>query len=203
LAPDYVIRVSDEGTVTPTNQVDPTEQLRRHLLRQMTFKIALQVNGKRITESAVFQLEHPTLMGTMNQFFELRVVHQPRDISAEVYMVTPGMIAPHETFIARVGLPVPGQVDPADGSSSGSSRGVGSGGRGAGGGSAGAASSHTSRLGGKQPAAHSFAPVSGWYSFCTEKPFESQQSQGLLAAFSFKSPPVSTKRLQVHYDPTL
>ena len=67
LLPEYVIRLAEEGQVTPDAQVSPVEAERRRHVREMRFKLVLHVNGKSITQSETSQVQHPSLIANFNQ----------------------------------------------------------------------------------------------------------------------------------------
>lgn len=93
LLPDYVIRFTEEGQVTPDVQLNAGELYRRKLLSGMQYKVVLNVNGKAVTHSEPVLIRHPSLIADFNQFFELRLIHEPSTLSVDIYAVTTGVIA--------------------------------------------------------------------------------------------------------------
>ncbi len=67
LLPEYVIRLSEEGQITPDSQVSPVEAERRRQVHDMRFKVVLHVNGKSVTQSDPVQVQHPSLIANFNQ----------------------------------------------------------------------------------------------------------------------------------------
>ena len=93
LLPDYVIRVSEEGVVTSDAHLGPAELYRRRLLNELKYKLVLNVNGKAVTHSDPIEMRHPLLIADFNQFFELRLIHEPSVLSVDVYAVSIGALA--------------------------------------------------------------------------------------------------------------
>ena len=67
LLPEYVIRLSEDGQITPDSQVSPVEAERRRQVHDMKFKVVLYVNGKSVTQSDAVQVQHPALIANFNQ----------------------------------------------------------------------------------------------------------------------------------------
>lgn len=111
LLPEYIIRVSDEGQLTSDQQLTPAELFRRRLLSELKYKVVLIVNGRVITHSDPTEILHPSLIANFNQYFELRLIHEPTDVSIDIYAVSVGTLAclTKETLVANVSLPIPGQ----------------------------------------------------------------------------------------------
>jgi hypothetical protein len=107
----HMYTVSEEGQVTPDQQLASPELFRRRLLNELKFKAVLIVNGRVITHSEPTEIHHPSLIANFNQYFELRLIHEPTDVSIDIYAVSVGTLAclTKETFVANVTLPVPGQ----------------------------------------------------------------------------------------------
>jgi hypothetical protein len=154
LVPEYALRLSDSGSVTPTAQVPPEEQRRRRELEALTFKVAVRVNGVLVTQTTPAKLSFPSLMVEFRQYFEFRLLHQPTSVSLDVISVKKGFNA--DALIASVGLPLPGQKDPYQQAQASSGQ-------------------HTASA-----AAISFTPSVGWLSFSSEG--SEGQAQGSASA---------------------
>ena len=92
LLPDYVIRLTEEGQVTDDVHLSASELYRRTLLRDMQYKVVLNVNGKAVTHSEPMRIGHPSLIADFNQFFELRLIYEPSALSVDIYAVTSGFL---------------------------------------------------------------------------------------------------------------
>lgn len=113
LAPEYVLRLSDTGSITPTAQVNAEEQRRRKAIEQLQFKVTVMVNGVAVTQSNVASLSFPSLSVDFKQFFEFRLLHQPTSLALEVVSVKPSKTGiTKDTTVATVCVPLPGQRDP-------------------------------------------------------------------------------------------
>ena len=92
LLPDYVIRLTEEGQITDDVHLTASELYRRTLLSDMQYKVVLNVNGKAVTHSEPMRIRHPSLIADFNQFFELRLIHEPAALSVDIYAVTSGFL---------------------------------------------------------------------------------------------------------------
>lgn len=93
LLPEYVLRLSEDGEVTAPTQLSAQEIHRRRLLADTKYKVVLNVNGRSVTHSEPVELRFPSLTADFKQFFELRLIHEPSDLSVDIYGVTGGVIA--------------------------------------------------------------------------------------------------------------
>ena len=89
---EYILRLSEDNSVTADSQVPPLEAERRRLLLDLRFKVILNVNGKPITQSDISHVQHPSLLANFNQYFELRLLHEPSEVSFDVYTVRTGRV---------------------------------------------------------------------------------------------------------------
>ena len=87
MTPEYVIRVSEEGQITANTFLNATELYRRRLLSELRYKFVLIVNGKAVTHSELVELRHPSLIGEINQYFELRLLYEPTDLAIDIIAV--------------------------------------------------------------------------------------------------------------------
>ena len=160
LIPEYVIRLSDEGSLTPDIQCSPAEQTRRRTIEGLRFYVAIKINGKTVTHTSAAPLRHPALLADFKQHFELRLLHKPSSVSLDIFMISARSFLPvnGEKLIATVCVPFPGQVY--------GSGNVGSGGSSAG--SVGSSSSSSASSHRHLTAAHGFTPTVGWLAFTSE-----------------------------------
>jgi hypothetical protein len=93
LLPEYVLRLSEDGQVTAPTQLSAQEIHRRRLLADTKYKVVLNVNGRSVTHSEPVELRFPSLTADFKQFFELRLIHEPTDLSVDIYGVSGGVIA--------------------------------------------------------------------------------------------------------------
>jgi CC2D2A N-terminal C2 domain len=93
LLPEYVLRLSEDGQVTAPTQLSAQEIHRRRLLADTKYKVVLIVNGRAVTHSEPVELRFPSLTADFKQFFELRLIHEPTDLSVDIYGVSGGVIA--------------------------------------------------------------------------------------------------------------
>ena len=88
LLPEYILRFSEDSLVTTNQHLGPAEIYRRRLLNELKYKLILNVNGQPVTHSEPVELRHPLLMADFNQFFELRLIHEPSELSVDVHAVS-------------------------------------------------------------------------------------------------------------------
>ena len=93
LLPEYVLRLSEDGQVTAPTQLSAQEMHRRRLLADTKYKVVLNVNGRAVTHSEPVDLRLPTLTADFKQYFELRLIHEPTELSVDIYGVSGGVIA--------------------------------------------------------------------------------------------------------------
>ena len=112
LMPEYVLRLSDTGSVTPTAQVGADEQKRRKELEALQFKVVVRVNSQVVTASSPVHVSFPSLSVDFKQYFEFRLLHQPSSLLLDVVSVARSASGfSSDTTIASVGVPLPGQKD--------------------------------------------------------------------------------------------
>ncbi len=142
LVPQYALRMTEDGALTPDNQLSVAEIKRRAHLSSCRYKVAVRVNGKVVTSTDYFKLRVASLSIDFKKAFEFRLFHQPQDITLDIYASKVHLLDPSDTLVASVSVPVPGLSNRDSGS--GGSKQAG---------------------GGKQNVTHSYAPILGWYSF--------------------------------------
>jgi hypothetical protein len=170
LLPEYVWKLRDDGpvsellphaaptteshqpngapTVTANAQAQQMELRRRNLLSSVRIKADIRVNGKVVTHTDYYSLNSQLMSVEFRQYFELRVLTQPREIAIDLYMrqgtTCAGCCGFGDTYIGTVYVHSPGaqlQSDHASVNPSTSAR---------------------HRTAG---VAHTFSPVACWYEF--------------------------------------
>lgn len=151
LIPRFALRLSETGTVTPDNQITVAELKRRATLKNIRVKAVLKFNGKVVTSTDYHSIKLATMSVDFNKYFEFRVLHQPTDVTLDIYTSKVNAWDPTDTFLATVSVPFPAQV--MNGARSGTGKAT------AGPASEGARHQHVT---------HSYTPSSGWYSFTSQ-----------------------------------
>ena len=113
LLPEYVLRLTDTGSITPTAQVNAEEQRRRKDLEALRFKIIVRVNGQTVSSTAATAMAFPSLAVTFKQYFEFRLLHQPSSLVLDVVTVGSSSTGfDKDSVVASICVPLPGQKDP-------------------------------------------------------------------------------------------
>jgi len=85
LLPRYALRLTESGHITQDNMLPPAELKRRAVLKAMCVKAVVKFNGRVVTSTDY----HPLRVGSMsvdfNKYFEFRVLHQPSDVTIDLY----------------------------------------------------------------------------------------------------------------------
>ena len=153
LIPQYALRLTEDGAITPDHQLPALEAKRRACLRGIRLKAVLKINGSTVTATEhrpLLSMSRMSCCCEFNQFFEFRVFFQPRDVSLDLYSRCSDSWAAADVFLANIAIPFPGQCLLRPSSSLG--------------GLAGQATSN------HKVVAHSYSPSSGWYSFSSDTP---------------------------------
>jgi hypothetical protein len=121
--PHFVLRFTDTGAVTPTGDLSLVEQTRRKAMLNLYFKVNVRVNGKVITSSSYRPLSK-SLSVDFRKLFDFRIVHQPRDLSLDVYYAidqgtSSSFFGFRDTYLASIPVPFPGQNSSSSNSYSG------------------------------------------------------------------------------------
>jgi len=112
LLPEYVFRLADTGSITPTAQVNAEEQRRRKDLEALRFKIVVRVNGQTVSSTAATAMASP-LAVSFKQYFEFRLLHQPSSLVLDVMTVGSSSTGfDKDSLVASICVPLPGQKDP-------------------------------------------------------------------------------------------
>jgi hypothetical protein len=163
LIPEYVLKLSDEEDITTDNNLGVDELKRRESLEETRYRLVLKINGIKVTSTIASSLNHPTFNVDFMKYFEFQVLDEPREIAVDIYSFSGGSCFNRETFVATVLVPFPGQ-------------------------SVNSAVSETNTP--KQPATHTLAPITGWFSFSSDR-----SSQGGIFGRTEVEPLVN---IQVH-----
>ena len=110
LLPEYVLRLTDDESITPDSQVDPAEQLRRRTLSSMRYKGVVKINGKPVTSTPYIPFDSPQLSVNFKQYFEFRLIHQPSELLVDLYVRSSDGCMAGDVFVASVPVPIPGMV---------------------------------------------------------------------------------------------
>ena len=145
LVPEYVWRLSDDGATTADNLINAAEHRRRQLINSTRFKAEIHINGKTMTQSHYAALNSTNMQVEFRQYFEMRVLNQPKDISIHLYMNDSGNCFRRDTFLGSICLSAPGS---ATNNASQLSR-----------------TKSSAMNGPSSGVTHSFAPAAGWYDF--------------------------------------
>mgnify|MGYP005992880053 CR=1 FL=1 len=167
IIPNYVLRLTETGTLTPENQLIPGELKRRSLLKNIKIRAIVKINGKTITSTELYSLKSTTLSVDFNRYFEFRVLHQPMSVTVDLYTTDVSAWSSTEKYLATVTVPFPAQCNQRSSNSrihssstGGSSGGVGEGGQ-------------------HQHVTHSYTPTTGWVSFTSQQtPSDTSGSSG-------------------------
>lgn len=143
--PSYVFRLSDDGEIKPDGQCELVEQQRRRALGSSLYRVIVRVNDEAISSSPFAQINPQTLTISFRQYFEFRLVTQPKDIMIDIYSKVMSRCAYTEELVASVGIPHPGAHTAQRGHPLGGAH----------------SNSNTT---------HSFAPLAGWFDFCSAPP---------------------------------
>ena len=175
LIPHYILRLTEDEELTPDNQLDAINLSRRQFLRNLGVKVHVNINHKRVTSSEYFEFRPQSPIADIKKHFEFRLVHQPSDITLEIVCKRFDSLDQSEKFLTSISIPFPGQQDHrAAGYETGTTA------KKAKNMSALSTPAATNdakdgtaaevrRSSYQQPVAHSFAPNTGWFEFCTEK----------------------------------
>eukprot|EP01032_Pedospumella_encystans_P024095 gene24095-27262_t len=109
LIPRYALRLTESGHITQDNMLPPAELKRRAVLKALCVKAVVKFNGRVVTSTDY----HPLRVGSMsvdfNKYFEFRVLHQPSDVTIDLYTKKFNSWDPTETFLANISVPFPAQ----------------------------------------------------------------------------------------------
>lgn len=142
IVPEFVLRLTEDGDVTPDGGCSSAEVARRRAIQSTRLRARLTI--PMLTSSnldACTEYATPVFPGYHLDFrhvFELSVLHEPADAKLDLLMSQPGSWLA-DTLLASVAVPLPGQLEPGTAAASSSRR--------------------------RQPVASCFAPVSMTCSF--------------------------------------
>lgn len=101
---EYLLRLSDEETLTGDAEVPVEERKRRSLVRSAQIYCRLLVNDKVVGRTQRAPLQFPSYSIAADTTWTLHLVRRPTKIAVEVYQY--GMV--WDTHLASVNVPVPG-----------------------------------------------------------------------------------------------
>lgn len=174
LIPHFVLRLTEEGQLTPDNKLLPNDINRKKFLRNLSIKIYVNINGKRVTSTGFSSFRQQSPIVDLKRYFEFRLVHQPSDVTLDIVCKRNDSLDQSERHLTSISIPFPGQQIGHRGSQSGGPTAskaknfAALSQENAGPDSSGVASMRRSSS--QQPVAHSYSPTAGWYEFATMKP---------------------------------
>ena len=69
--PQFALRLSEEGLLTPENQLPPAELKRRAFLKNVRLKAVLRINGRTVTTTDYYSFRNSTLSVDFNKYFRI------------------------------------------------------------------------------------------------------------------------------------
>ena len=146
LMPQYALRLTEDGETTADNLLTEREVHQRNFLKNIKFKAVVKFDGKVITSTDYCPIRIPQLVVEFKKQFEFRIIHQPTDITLDIYCKNVSSLHFTETLLSSVSIPFPGQTEQKSN-----------------------VPSYSVNKGSYQNVAHSFSPNIGWYIFGTNK----------------------------------
>lgn len=108
LLPHFIFRLSDEGFITPDNQLSSAEYRRKLLLSRLAMKVSIRLDGKLISSTGFYPLSS-TFTVNFRSAFEFRLLHQPQNLMIEVHMGKLEVLEYKDVLVSTVAIPFPGQ----------------------------------------------------------------------------------------------
>lgn len=85
LIPHFVFRLTEEGLITPDNKLLPVDLNRKKFLRNLSIKINVNVNCRRVTSTGFCNFRQQSPIVDLKRNFEFRLIHQPSDVSLDIF----------------------------------------------------------------------------------------------------------------------
>jgi hypothetical protein len=130
----------------------------------MKFKAVIKINGKVITSTGYSSIRIPQLIVDFKKQFEFRILHQPNDVTLDIYCKNSSVVNFTETYLTSVSIPFPGQLNKKNKPNGSSDL------------------AHSTNKSCYQNVAHSYSPNIGWYIFASNKklPISSKLNEWLF-----------------------
>ncbi|CAM9133752.1 unnamed protein product [Ectocarpus sp. 12 AP-2014] len=137
----HVLRLSNDGIVTPDVGCGRLERARREEARELRFRLAVFVNGSKVSTTRAVPFEWPEFACSFNHLVRLRLVRRPESVMVAIYSCS-GVPWWPDQEVASVWVPVPGGQDNRFGDS----------------------------MGAGPQTTHAFAPRTQWTQFSSRRP---------------------------------
>ncbi|CAM9501087.1 unnamed protein product [Ectocarpus fasciculatus] len=106
----YVLRLSNDGIVTSDVGCGRLERARREEAGELRFRVAVFVNGSKVSTTRAVSLEWPEFACSFNHLVRLRLVRRPESVMVAIYSCN-GLPWWPDQEVASVWVPVPGGQD--------------------------------------------------------------------------------------------